>query len=188
MFAPADAELELRPSRQIVQRAWVLWNVACYADATHQAEILGDMDKNNLWNEASPVEQEFLRNTTPDNSARLEFKWCLESSWLLLWCLRKVCFLRWPTKLCDVQKMADVFAQLVHAGGAGACFWTRSKGSVLDTLDLTLRLHWAARDRWLAGSGSLDQQEAMVLEQRHKALNWVLDVFGEPWDSVPTHT
>jgi len=79
----------------------------------------------------------------------------------------------------------------------------RSKREILDAQDLIMRLHWAIRDAWLNHSlirSDLDwaagqpdvtvtQTAAVgVIEQRHKALNWLIRFQNADWDNVDTPT
>lgn len=63
----------------------------------------------------------------------------------------------------------------------------RSHEAIYEEVDLLYRIHWASREAQLSGRPEPTGVPEYVIEQRHKAINWVS--YGEvPWDEVDTST
>ena len=63
-----------------------------------------------------------------------------------------------------------------------------SADQILDALDLHYRLHWAARQAGLDQRPSPAGVDAGVLQERHYALNWLVQFENADWDNVLTPT
>ncbi len=64
----------------------------------------------------------------------------------------------------------------------------RAIAEVLDEADLIYRYHWAARDARLKGRQPPAGLNLDVIQERHKALNWLIDYDRAEWDDVTTDT
>jgi len=188
LYSIDDSQAVLREPNEVATRALILWMVALYADATPQDEVLEVINEHRIWDKVSPEEIDFLNNRSPNSQDKLGFKWRLESAWILLWALKKICILNWPTKLCDCRKMVNVFRSLEHSGGLDGHFSLKNKNTILDVLDLTFRQNWAARQDRILFLETVSPEEASVVQQRHHALNWLVSLDNASWDKVPTHT
>ena len=73
----------------------------------------------------------------------------LEASWVLLWALKRLWWLNSPDSLRDSKRMAGILAPLESEAALRRTFTMHSKPKLLDTLDLTLRQHWAVRDDYI---------------------------------------
>jgi len=63
----------------------------------------------------------------------------------------------------------------------------RPLSEILDMADLYYRLHWAAIDLRLKGNRSPAVDEEIV-QERHRALNWLIRYMNQEWDDVQTDT
>lgn len=183
----------------------VLWAVVLRAEGVPRAEILGIIEQHDLWQSLSPSEKVFLEDENPSPEECQRLVWQLESIWVLLWALGHIAQLDWPSGMCDVPRLA----KLVRPHEVNPAFITsarlRTAEEILDAQDLIMRVHWAIRDAYLHQDGMIPvgldwsqnddwvpvnlSAEVGVVEQRHHALNWLVN-FLEPenWDNVDTPT
>jgi hypothetical protein len=64
----------------------------------------------------------------------------------------------------------------------------RATPTILDALDLSLRVHWATTDARTNGGPAPRDVEASVVLERHRALNWLTRTTDAGWDDVETPT
>jgi hypothetical protein len=203
LYTSDDAEVTLRSPQDTARRALVVWAVALRADGMPQREALEMLDQPKLWPSVSPDEARYIRDPNPDPDETASLVWRLEAQWVLMWALGRVDELGWPASMCDVPHLVEVMKPVEADPGFIEATQLRSKREILDAQDLTMRLHWATRDAWLAKRlirSDLDWTAGQpdvpvthspavgVIEQRHKTLNWLVR-FGEAdWDDVDTPT
>lgn len=58
---------------------------------------------------------------------------------------------------------------------------------ILDQADYYYRLHWAVIELRLNGRSSGKANEE-IIDERHKALNWLIRYMGQNWDDITTDT
>src|SRR6185436_20065830 len=104
----------------------------------------------------------------------------------MLWALgRAEDEMRWPRALCKPQELADaMFAAGPRLVGEAAL---RPAAEIVDAADFVYRLHWVVRDNWLHKLPAVDGVQAGSVQERHRALNWLVG-YGEEWDDVSTDT
>ena len=64
----------------------------------------------------------------------------------------------------------------------------RTVSSILDEADLIYRYHWALVDAELYDTAKPQGLLAPVVEERHRALNWLIGYQDQDWDEVTTDT
>jgi hypothetical protein len=64
---------------------------------------------------------------------------------------------------------------------------SRPLPELLDMADFYYRLHWAAIDLRLKGQKS-DVANEEIIQERHRALNWLIRYMDQEWDDVTTDT
>ena len=205
LFVDDDDEVKVRPAAEVARRVLVLWAVELRAEGVPHAEALEAIERFDLWDSVSPSEKLFLQNENPSEQECQELVWRLESSWVLMWALGYIEELDWPSGMCDVPKLAAI----VRAHESDSAFISdarlRPTTEILDAQDLIMRIHWAIRDSHLHQTGMVPENlnwsepneyvpvttnaAVGVVEQRHYALNWLLN-FLDPvdWDHVDTPT
>ena len=190
---------------EIRGRALALWVVSLYAEGVPLDEIWSDfVNKDDVWRWISPLEQEFLSNSKPDADEAQSLVWRIESAWVLLWALGFIDELHWPVSCCDTKHFVRV---MMLAARDPLSFERNSKLRSVDQIgdahSVTMRLHWAIVDAhqnqrqipanldWLNPNQFIDAAPTLagrLLEERHRALNWLLRQFGEDWDEIEIHT
>jgi hypothetical protein len=203
LYTSDDAEVTLRSPQDTARRALVLWAVALRADGMPQREALEMLDQRGLWAWVSPEEARYVRDAQPDPKETASFVWRLEAVWVLMWALGQIDALGWPASMCDVPRLVEVMRSVEADPTFVEAAQLRSKSEILDSQDLTMRLHWTIRDAWLgqrlirsdldwtAGPPDVTVMRSAatgVIEQRHKTLNWLVRFGDADWDHVDTPT
>jgi len=134
----------------------------------------------------SPEEARFIRNTSPAEQERINFAWRYECAHVLLWALGYVDELKPPSEICDV---AREMGYIRDAGKEGFVpnAKLRPMSEVLDMADLYYRLHWAAVELRISGKTSA-AIDGGIIQERHRALNWLIRYMDQAWDNVTTDT
>jgi Domain of unknown function (DUF4272) len=205
LFVADDDAARLQPATEVARRVLVLWAVELRAEGVPQAETLGLIEQLDLWSSVSPCEKAFLQNENPSPEECQRLIWRLESIWILLWALGYIEELDWPSGMCDVAKLVGLVGPHEDDVAFVTAARLRPTSEILDAQDLTLRIHWAIRDALLHQGGMIPDElnwseqsayvpvtlspAAGVVEQRHYALNWLVNYLDpEDWDHVDTPT
>ena len=188
-----EAEVELRPTEEVAQRALALFVVALRAESLGVGKEIpiAEFKRNRplAFGALTRKETSFLNAAAPDQQQIANFAWRYEALFLLQWALGLMPDLRYPSSICDVRAVArtmlDVSEDDVLAGAQ-----LRPTATLLDALDLHFRLHWAVRQARLDGNAkdALQDLDPGVVLERHYALNWLVRFEDADWDDVDTPT
>jgi hypothetical protein len=203
LFVKDDAEVQLRTPQEAARRALVLWAVALRGEGAAQEVVRDILARAGVLDALTPKEQTFLDRPSPSVQEADDHVWRLECVEVLLWALRHVDALSWPTECCNVPRLTAIMQDAENDPAFVQRARLRPPGEVLDAQDLTLRLHWAIRQTWidqkpipadLDWSGNAERIPLRdcpgvgVVEQRHHALNWLTCFGNADWDDVDTPT
>lgn len=187
----AEEEVELRSPEAVVRRAYALLAVALRAESlATNAPLNRDELAEKLpvaFESLSPREEAFLAEEAPPQQAIVDHAWQYEALYLLEWALGLVPELPFPTSICDVPLTART---LLKADGFELAVKARLRpaAEILDALDLTYRLHWRTRESQRNDEPVPAGLDAGVIQERHHALNWLVQSEGAAWDDVDTPT
>jgi len=198
-----DEEIRPQLPAEVAKRILVLWAVVLRAEGVDRVVCSAVLDTHEIWESATASELEFLRAENVDAEKAPQFVWRLEALWILLWALGFLKEVPWPSGMCDVPKIADI----VNSREMDRTFVSNAQliplASIVNQQDLSMKIHWAIRDAFINQEGipeDLDWrgQERTpveqcpvvgVVEQRHHALNWILNFMNPTdWDAVDTPT
>lgn len=203
LYVEDDEAATLREPAEVARRALTLSAVTLLADGGSRDQALALIARNDLDSSLSPQERAFLEPAEADPDQAQKLLWRLEGLWVLLWALRVVDALDWPGGMCDVPRLVKLLEGIESDADFVSRAHLRSVREILDAAQLTMMVHWAARDAWIHHRSvpeGLDwsQDVAMVpvnrcaavgvVGERHHALNWMLCFGGAEWDDVPTPT
>ena len=106
---------------------------------------------------------------------------------MLQWVLGMQDTLPFSDAICDV---AAISRTVIERGtdGLRKQLAMRPAGEILDALDLHYRLHWASRQALLKKTPVPAELNDGVLQERHRALNWLACFEDRDWDDVDTPT
>jgi Domain of unknown function (DUF4272) len=183
-------EVELRDPRDVALRALALFACAVRAEGlAHEAPLAVETIRARTplaFTALSPQERAFIDECEPTQQEVANHLWRYEALAQLAWALNLSDALPFPHAICDVPTLAKVM--LAHPGDelvAGARL--RPVSELLDTLDLTFRLHWAVTEARVNHGPDTGAHAGVVLE-RHVALNWLTRFEDAEWDEVDTPT
>jgi len=134
----------------------------------------------------SPDEQQFIRNLNPPQQNLIDFAWRYECVHVFLWAMSLRNTLSAPNEICPVSDDMKLIKKIGPATFVAEAK-LRAPEEVLDAADLYYRLHWAAIELRIKGKKSelLDEE---VVQERHRALNWLIGYLNQEWDDVTTDT
>lgn len=187
----AETEVVLRPAAAVAERLMALFAVAVRAESVASKSPMASeeiMHRLALPDHAlSPAERRFITDPLPTARDTATFAWCYEGVYALAWAVGAIDKLPFPGAICDVDLIAQKLLKL-GTGGLLSSASLRPVADILDCLDLHQRLHWIARQ------ARIDKQEAPgglvpgVIQERHRALNWLVQFGNSDWDDVDTPT
>lgn len=182
---PGEQEARLREPGEVARRAMALTVVAVRAESILAGDPLPLEPFEQLIPSAfpalSPLEQDFLRGGEQEATSMV---WRYEALFTLLWALGHYPGL--PDGPCESMDVA----RLVRDQGEGLLQAPRLRPlpELLDGLDETYRLHWAAREAGLHKQPPPAGVSVDVVMERHHALNWLFRFEEADWDEVDTPT
>jgi hypothetical protein len=114
----------------------------------------------------------------------------MEALYFLAWCAGLLDCDGVPSRESSVEAILPLFPEALEPPERlRAAIRLRGKSEVLDRADLLYRLHWAVRDAKSTGSVVLKGINGGVVQEWHRAVNWMIQYEGEnDWDQVGTDT
>ncbi len=198
-----DEEIRPQLPAEVAKRVLVLWAVVLRAEGVDRDVCNAVLDTHEIWTSATASEVEFLRAENVEAQTARQFVWRLEALWILLWALGHLEEVPWPSGMCDVPRIANIIDPREMDRSLVSNAELIPLASIVDQQELTMKIHWAIRDAFINQKGipeNLDwrSQERTpveqcpvvgVVEQRHHALNWILNFMNPTnWDDVDTPT
>ena len=136
----------------------------------------------------SSSEAAFLQSKSPTSQDLINATWRAEALLPLLWAIRRIQTLPMPDSLCDLPLVRSALPPFLGSTGDFVSRSTlRAEAEIMDAHEQTYHAHWAVRDALINGGRTLDLAKPEILEERHRALKWLIfpDV---KWDDVSTDT
>jgi hypothetical protein len=180
-----EAKLEPRPKEEIASRCLATEICALKGESDDQkliASIVARWHADSLF---SPKERAFVDDAMPTEQALADFAWGYEHVHVLLWALGYLRELKAPNAIADVPKETVIVRD--EGTNLARDAKPRPLSEILDAADLYYRLHWAEIELRQAGKKS-DKVNGEIIQERHKALNWLIRYMGQAWDDVKTDT
>ena len=134
----------------------------------------------------SQKENEFINQANPSKENTEQLQLGVEALWELAWVLGLI------PKVNHSGLCGNNLVHLIPKPGEDpseflASDQMRSHNSIYEEADLLFRLHWASREASLTGQPEPTGVPEYVIDQRHKAINWVCNG-EEHWDNIDTST
>lgn len=193
-----EQEAHIKSREEIVQRAVALFAVAVYSEVMlsenpDRDEALGYVGKlDEIYGAGqwlTPKESAYLANPSPDQHECIQFVWRYECCGALLWAAGITDDLPYPSEICDVPIIAQLFWQQKSIADLLSKGYARPDAELLDAADLTLRYDWACVDARIHGKEAPAKLDGGIVMERHYALNWVIGANGgAPWDEIQPTT
>ena len=182
--------MELRSREEVLRRLIALWAVVDKAFLGSKSESTNYIVTHDMQPWLSSVERTFLLDEQPNKRDGIHFSWQLEALYFVAWCAGLLECNEVPDEESSVKSILDLFpAGAEQPDRLRAAIRRREKSEVLNRADLLYRLHWAVRNANLTGSGALKGIDGGVVQEWHRAVNWMIRYDSEDdWDQVGTDT
>lgn len=179
---------EYRSPQEIAKRAIVLTALIKVVFGEDQNRVFDWLKSENLWEELSPYELDFTKNTQ-DERACINISWRSEALVSLLWSINKI------VALPALNEQVD----FVHMSKAIPCFMKstsdfiqkcqlRNECEIEDEYEKVFDAHWKVRDARLHSKAKPKDIDSGIVMERHHGFNYVIGYCGLPWDEITTDT
>lgn len=184
-----ESEAKIRTAQEIAERVLILTYLNYFSEAPDEKEeIIKFLQANSLWNKVSPDEKEIFLKEDLAEQDHINISWRSEAIWLLLWTINKVSQLKFPSEQVEIREIIKRIPEFsCNPGEFIEKATIRPTTEILDTLDLTYRLHWAVRNADLNKIPSPKNLNLSIITERHYAINWVT-YYAKEWDKITTDT
>ena len=186
----SEDEVELRTPNEVLRRLIALWAVVDKAYLGSKSKSTSYIVTHEIQPWLSNVERAFLFDDQPEERDIIHFSWQLEAFYFIAWCAGLLECSEVPTNESSVKPILDLFPiGAEQPDRLSAAIRLRGKSEVLDRADILYRLHWSVRNAKLLGSGALEGIDGGVVQEWHRAVNWMIRYdLEDDWDHVGTDT
>lgn len=181
-----ETSINPRSPEEIAERTLALAIAAVKGEANDQQLVDSLITRYSAKELFTPGELAFITNHSPTQQQLHDFSWQYECIHVLLWSLGHIEKLQPPNQICDVPAEVSIIRDLGRQK-LSATARPRSMSEILDQADYYYRLHWAVIELRLNGRSSGKANEE-IIDERHKALNWLIRYMGQNWDDITTDT
>jgi hypothetical protein len=183
----SESEVNLRSQEEIVDRALCLSAVSLKGEGLEKGDVDDFIAKHAIKEKLSPAEKKFIDKEEVTHNDRIQFSWRYEALWVMLWALRYVDKLDYPSDICSPS---DAIKTIVADGGDGFRENARLRdlSEILDEADLIYRYDWAVVDARINKKETPANLDPGVVQERHWALNWLIGYMDQKWDDISTDT
>ena len=181
-----EASIAPRSPEEVAERTLALAISAVKGESNDQRLIDSLITRYAAKQLFTPAELAFITNPSPTQQQLTDFAWQYECVHVLLWALGHIEKLQPPNQICDVPGEISIIRDLGREKLSSTAH-PRPLSEILDQADLYYRLHWAAIELRIDGKSS-DKANEEIIDERHKALNWLIRYMGQNWDDITTDT
>lgn len=184
-----ESDIKIRPAKEIAERILILTYLNYVSEVPEEREkVVNFLQTNLLWDSVSPDEKDLFEKPELTQQEEVNISWRSEAIWLLLWTIGKVEKLQLPIEQVEVSEIVSNLPEfLSDPKDFIKNVAIRPTTEILDILDLTYRLHWAARDANLKRKPIPANLSLSIIMERHYAINWVT-FYADEWDEITTDT
>jgi hypothetical protein len=186
---PSSSMVRYRSEEEIATRIITLATIALKGELKESDISYQVLEKYAIHpDDVSPIELHFLNNPNPEEQDFVNAIWRYESLNILMWASGYVDELHFPSQIVDVTSLTEVIRECRDFEEFVMAFNLRDMSEILNQLDLSYRLHWACVNARVNNQPAPENINPSVVYERHYALNWLIDCYGEDWDNVSTPT
>lgn len=173
-----------RSVSEIIERLLCLHAAAACAYGFDRSTARAWLDKELLLSHATAAERQFIEHGNGDPN---RFRVQVEAMWALAWALGVVTHIEFSKKCSDSFAVMLPNLKVNETSSAlRSKVRLRTIEELFEACDLAYCLHWAIRQAHLTGGKLPGNVPAFVVEERRRALEWLLD--SDPWDAVSLDT
>lgn len=186
----SECEVEMRSPDEVLHRLVALWAVVDKAFLRTESRSFDYIVSHEMKPWLSKAEATFLFDEEPPERDYVHFSWQVETLFFVAWFAGLLECSEVPNDQSSVKPILNLFPTgSEQPARLRAAIRLRGKIEVLDRADLLYRLHWAVRNAELTGSGPLDGIDGGVVQEWHRAVNWMIRYdLEDDWDQVGTDT
>ena len=181
-----ETSIKPRSPEEVAERTLALAIAAVKGEANDQQLVDSLIARYSAKPLFTQAELAFITNHSPTQQQLTDFAWQYECVHVLLWSLGHIEKLQPPNQICDVPGEISIIRNLGREKLSSTAH-PRSLSEILDQADYYYRLHWAVIELRLNGKSS-DKANEEIIDERHKALNWLIRYMGQNWDDITTDT
>lgn len=185
----SENETTIRTAREISERVCILCITNLLAfESIENEDAIEYLKENELWDKVTEKEKDFLINPTDDK--KTSETWKCEAIWVLMWALKYIDKLDFPTDLCDLNELENNYPLSENStlkSFIEKSNEVRTKSEILDEADFIYRLNWACVDSRIKGK-ELEEVHPGIVYERHYTLNWLINYMNQEWDDITCDT
>ncbi|MBR1765188.1 MAG: DUF4272 domain-containing protein [Ruminococcus sp.] len=143
--------------------------------------VVGLIDKFGVRNDLNPKERRILDKTCSQQDI-IDVVWEYEACWALFWALGFVEDISDSSDICDCEAAVGFVSQCEELEDFISRCKLRSKGEILDMLDLYYRYNWAVVEKRLRPETEIGELNGDVVVERRRGLEWLLSDEADWYD------
>ncbi len=184
-----DGDLSLRTPTEVARRSIILYAIVAAGHREPREAITRWLQREGLWEAVTPEEAAFLESQRPTREQMINATWQAEALLPFLWSLKKIESLPAAVSQCDLPAMRKVLPPLF-----GPTIDFILEASLRDWDELSKAYEEIYDTNWLVRDAEINNRpiprglNPEIIEERHRALNWILCLGGESWDEITTDT
>lgn len=187
LFVDPEEQVVIRTKDKVVDRALALCYIGLKSEGLSD-DLLAQIDKTyHIRIKLTPKERAYVLSSEPTEQQKIDANWKYEGLHVLLWSLGFIDTLSYPDQTCIVADDVKIIHDLTEQEFLQKAK-LRSKKEILDQADLILRLHWACQEARINNKPAPGNLNSEVIQERHYALNWLIQYMDAAWDDVETNT
>jgi Domain of unknown function (DUF4272) len=187
-----DPTDQTRSAVEIARRSLALGAAVARSFDAPRDELLAFVGSNNLLPELTSREHEYLFSTRRSKAATIRMSWDSERLVVLLWAINKIDQIPGPGIQCSTSALADVLPPfgLPTIESFMRQAKRRSERVLFEMASQIQEQHAVAIARsrnsnYRPEQGRIDRE---IVQERHRAINWVVGYCGLEWDEVTADT
>lgn len=181
-----------RTAEEIARRALALGSAVSLSFKAPRKEVLAFVEEAGLVGELTATERSYIFSARRSAKATVNMSWNAEALVVLLRSINKISSIPAAHVQCSTGDLADAlppfgFESLQQFIGS---LTRRPEKELSDMAELIQEQHVVARQRksnpaYRSEAGEIDIE---IVQERHRAINWVVGYCGKSWDEVTADT
>lgn len=178
----------VRSASEVANRTLVLFAIVGLTGGADRRDILDWLTENDLLKDLTPTEHVMVCSPQLSENQVVQASWLSECLIVFIWSLGMIAELPPFDEQCDTavfkEKLPPFTGQPVHdfIGSASLRAEVKLKRAAQEILDAH------AEARYAGGRPPRYAVDIEIIQERHRAINWVIGYEGVSWDEVTTDT
>lgn len=182
----------LRSKSDVAYRALALGVAVAISFEADREEILSWLDTTDIASKLTDRERRFVFSTSPSSKESVNFSWRSEGLCVLLWALGRLENLPPPNEQCSTGALADILPPFADESLDQFLENAQLKPpqELLGAAFSIQELHSLARQRQKEPGykSEFPAVDIEIIQERHRAINWVVGYCGQEWEYITADT